>query len=252
MWIVFRLARRHAGLQLPGPRGPGPRSRGADRGKPHQRRPAASDPGSIPRSRRGTVRLLHAGIRGGGRRPAGERRRPEPGYGARGAQRQPLPLHRLPEDPRRGPPGGHAPAGRLMILLDGCRVVVTMDDAGTELENGSILIDGGAISWVGQGRPPVREQPDVVDGRGLVAVPGLINTHHHLYQTLTLVHAHQRGIFDWLRELYPIWATIDDDWERTAAEVGLAELALSGCSTTTDHHYVFPEGGICVVEADIE
>ena len=139
-----------------------------------------------------------------------------------------------------------------MILLDGCRVVVTMDDAGTELENGSILIDGGAISWVGQGRPPVREQPDVIDGHGLVAVPGLINTNHHLYQTLTRVHAQQGGLFDWLRELYPIWATIDDDWERTAAEVGLAELALSGCSTTTDHHYVFPSGVAGLLEAEIE
>src|SRR5213082_3747815 len=139
-----------------------------------------------------------------------------------------------------------------MILLDGCRVVVTMDDAGTELEDGSILIDGGAISWVGQGRPPVREQPDVIEGRGLVAVPGLINTHHHLYQTLTRVHAQQGGLFDWLRELYPIWATIDDDWERTAAEVGLAELALSGCSTTTDHHYVFPSGVAGLLEAEIE
>src|SRR5438067_128134 len=198
MWIVFRLAGRHAGVQLPGPRGPGPRARGAHRGKLGQRRPAASDPGSLPRSRRGAVRLLHAGIRGGGRRPVGERREPKPGYRARGAQRQPLPVHGLPEDPRRGRPGGHTPASRRMILLDGCRVVVTMDDAGTELENGSILIDGGAISWVGQGRPPVREQPDVIDARGLVAVPGLINTHHHLYQTLTRVHAQQGGLFDWL------------------------------------------------------
>src|SRR5205823_6853555 len=139
-----------------------------------------------------------------------------------------------------------------MILLDGCRVVVTMDDAGTELENGSILIDGGAISWVGQGRPPVREQPDVIDGRGLVAVPGLINTHHRLYQTLTRVHAQQGGLFDWLRELYPIWATIDDDWERTAAEVRLAELALSGCSTTTDPLYVYPSGVTGLLQAEIE
>src|SRR5438309_4492032 len=252
MWIVLRLARRHADLQLPGPRGPGPRARGADRGELDPRRPAASDPGSIPRSRRGAVRLLHAGIRGGGRRFAGKRREPEPGYRARGAQRQPLPLYGLPEDPRRGPPGGNTPASRLMILLDGCRVVVTMDDAGTELENGSILIHGGDISWVGQGRPPVREQPDVIDARGLVAVPGLINTHHHLYQTLTRVHAQQGGLFDWLRELYPIWATIDDDWERTAAEVGLAELALSGCSTTTDHHYVFPVGSQGLLEAEID
>ncbi len=139
-----------------------------------------------------------------------------------------------------------------MILLDTCRVVVTMDDAGTEVENGSVLIDGGVIAWVGQGRPPVREQPDLIDGRGLVAIPGLINTHHHLYQTLTRVRAQEGGLFDWLRQLYPVWATIDADWERTAAEVGLAELALSGCSTTTDHHYVFPSGVAGLLEAEIE
>src|SRR5438445_304896 len=252
MWIVFRLAGRHAGVQLPGPRGPGPRARGADRGGLDQRRPAASDPGSLPRSRRGAVRFLHTGIRGGGRRPAGQRREPEPGYRPRGTQRQPLPLYRLPEDPRRGPAGGRTAASRLMILLDGCRVVVTMDDAGTELENASVLIDGGVIAWVGQGRPPVREQPDVIDGRGLVALPGLVNTHHHLYQTLTRVRAQEGGLFDWLRELYPVWATIDADWERTAAEVGLAELALSGCSTTTDHHYVFPSGVTGLLETEIE
>jgi len=139
-----------------------------------------------------------------------------------------------------------------MILLDGCRVVVTMDEAGTELENASILIDGGVIRWVGRGRPPVGERPEVLDGQGLVALPGLINTHHHLYQTLTRVHAQQGGLFDWLSELYPIWATIDADWERTAAEVGLAELALSGCSATTDHHYVFPAGSAGLLEAEVE
>jgi 8-oxoguanine deaminase len=139
-----------------------------------------------------------------------------------------------------------------MILIDGCRVVATMDDAGTELQNASILIDGGVIRWIGQGRPPVREQPDVLDGAGLVAIPGLVNTHHHLYQTLTRVRAQEGGLFDWLRELYPVWATIDADWERTAAEVGLAELALSGCSTTTDHHYVFPSGVEGLLETEIE
>ena len=139
-----------------------------------------------------------------------------------------------------------------MILLEKCRAVATMDDAGTELDDASILIDGGVISWIGTGRPPIREQPDAIDGRGLVAIPGLINTHHHLYQTLTRVRAQQGGLFDWLRELYPIWATIDADWERTAAEVGLAELALSGCSTTTDHHYVFPSGTTGLLEAEID
>ena len=139
-----------------------------------------------------------------------------------------------------------------MILLDRCRTVVTMDDASTELADASILIESGVINWVGTGRPPGRGQPDVVDGRGLVAIPGLVNTHHHLYQTLTRVRAQQGGLFDWLRELYPTWAAIDADWERTAAEVGLAELALSGCSTTTDHHYVFPAGVIGLLEAEID
>ena len=139
-----------------------------------------------------------------------------------------------------------------MILIEGCRVVATMDEAGTELDNASILIDGGVIRWVGRGHPPVSQPPDVVDGNGLVAIPGLINTHHHLYQTLTRVHAQQGTLFEWLRELYPVWATIDADWQRTAAEVGLAELALSGCSTTTDHHYVFPSGVSGLLETEIE
>ena len=139
-----------------------------------------------------------------------------------------------------------------MILLDRCRTVVTMDDASTELADASILIESGVINWVGTGRSPGRDRVDVIDGRGLVAIPGLINTHHHLYQTLTRVRAQQDGLFDWLRELYPTWAAIDADWERTAAEVGLAELALSGCSTTTDHHYVFPAGVIGLLEAEID
>jgi len=139
-----------------------------------------------------------------------------------------------------------------MILLESCLVVVTMDDAGRELENASVLIDGGVISWIGEGRPPLKDKPDVIDCRGLVAIPGLVNTHHHLYQTLTRVRAQDQGLFGWLTDLYPTWATIDADWERTAAEVGLGELALSGCSTTTDHHYVFPSGAEGLLEAEIE
>ena len=139
-----------------------------------------------------------------------------------------------------------------MILLEGCRTVATMDDSGSELVDASILIEGGVIRWVGSGRAPVREQPEVVDGHGLLAIPGLVNTHHHLYQTLTRVRAQQGGLFDWLRELYPAWARIDAEWERNAAEAGLAELALSGCSTTTDHHYVFPAGAGGLLEAEIE
>jgi cytosine/adenosine deaminase-related metal-dependent hydrolase len=139
------------------------------------------------------------------------------------------------------------------LLIESCESVVTMNDAGTEIPGGSILVEDGAIAWVGSGAPPkVPDDVQRVDGRGTVAVPGLVNTHHHLYQTLTRVRAQDQGLFGWLRELYPVWAGVDAEWERAAASVGLAELALSGCSTTTDHHYVFPPGTTGLLEAEID
>src|SRR2546428_3745133 len=126
-----------------------------------------------------------------------------------------------------------------------------MDGAGTEVAGGSILIEDGAIAWVGSGRPAEAEGADVVDGRGAVALPGLVNAHHHFNQVLTRVRAQEQGLFGWLQELYPIWAGVDEEWERAAAAVGLAELALSGCATTTDHHYVFPSGMTGLLEAEI-
>src|SRR2546428_5773188 len=125
-----------------------------------------------------------------------------------------------------------------MILIEGCTTVAIMDDAQTEIEGGSILIDGGVIRWVGRGQPPTTEATERVEGNGLVAIPGLVNTHHHLYQVLTRVRAQEQGLFGWLRELYPAWAELDADWERRAAEVGLAELGPSGGSTTTGDHYL--------------
>ena len=138
------------------------------------------------------------------------------------------------------------------LLIDSCEVVVTMDDRGTEIPGGSILVDDGQVAWVGWGRAVGAEGAEVVDGRGTIALPGLINSHHHLYQTLTRVRAAQEGLFGWLSELYPVWAGVDAEWERAAAAVGLAELALSGCSTTTDHHYVFPAGEEGLLEAEID
>lgn len=138
------------------------------------------------------------------------------------------------------------------VLIDSCEFVVTMDEAGTEVPGGSILIEDGVIAWVGPGRPEGAEDAERVDGRGTVATPGLINTHHHLYQCLTRVRAQEETLFGWLRELYPVWAGVNEEWERVAARVGLAELALSGCSTTTDHHYVFPRGTAGLLEAEIE
>ena len=91
----------------------------------------------------------------------------------------------------------------------------------------------------------------VTDGTGCLATPGLINTHHHLYQWLTQGMAQQSVLFDWLTELYPVWARIDAEQVRAAATAGLAWLALSGCSTSTDHHYVFPAARPGALEAEI-
>ncbi|MEO6795417.1 MAG: 8-oxoguanine deaminase [Candidatus Dormibacter sp.] len=139
-----------------------------------------------------------------------------------------------------------------MILIESCACVALMDDAGTELSHASILIDQGTVAWVGTGTPPTTDNIERIDGRGLVAIPGLINTHHHLYQVLTRARAQEQGLFNWLKELYPVWAHIDRGWERTAALAGLSELALSGCTTSVDHHYVFPRGVDGLLEAEID
>ena len=143
------------------------------------------------------------------------------------------------------------------LLLSNCLAVATMDDAGTEFANASILVEDGVIQWVGPGEPPADVLGDprevgVVDARGCVAIPGLVNTHHHLYQALTRASAQQAGLFGWLTELYPVWAGVDVEWVGAAAGAGLAELALSGCSTSTDHHYVFPAGTGDLLAAEIE
>jgi cytosine/adenosine deaminase-related metal-dependent hydrolase len=150
------------------------------------------------------------------------------------------------------------------LLVDSCDVVATMDDAGTEIAGASILIEDGVIRWIGAGRSqdgrnpavsagatPPTSDATVIDGRGCVALPGLVNAHHHLYQSLTRVRAQDQRLFGWLTELYPVWAGVDSEWMRAAAAVGLAELALSGCSTTTDHHYVFPDGRGGILEAEV-
>jgi len=139
-----------------------------------------------------------------------------------------------------------------MILLENCKAVAIMDDAGTELSDGSILIDRGTIAWAGRGAAPVQGDLQRIDCHGMVAIPGLINTHHHLYQVLTRARAQEQGLFGWLKELYPVWAAVDRDWEARAALIGLSELALSGCTTSVDHHYVFPSRRDGLLEAEIE
>src|SRR5437867_12081491 len=127
--------------------------------------------------------------------------------------------------------------------------VVTMDDEGTEHENGWVLLGDGLVSDVGTGARPAADE--VHDLGGAVVTPGLVNTHHHLWQNLTRARAQEENLFGWLRALYPVWAVIDEEAEYAAARVGLAELALSGCTTVFDHHYLFPPGRPGLLEAEI-
>jgi cytosine/adenosine deaminase-related metal-dependent hydrolase len=136
----------------------------------------------------------------------------------------------------------------LNLLLTNAHVV-TMDDADTEYENGWVLIEDGLVKEAGASTRP--DADDVQDLGGAVVTPGLVNTHHHLWQNLTRARAQDENLFGWLEALYPIWAAIDDEAEYAAARVGLAELALSGCTTVFDHHYLFPPGVTGLLEAEI-
>jgi cytosine/adenosine deaminase-related metal-dependent hydrolase len=128
--------------------------------------------------------------------------------------------------------------------------IVVMDNPGTEHRKGWVLVEDGLVGAVGDGDEP--EADERVDLGGAVVTPGLVNTHHHLYQTLTRARAQQADLFTWLRELYPVWAGVDAEAEYAAARAGIAELALSGCSTVFDHHYVFPRGREGLIEAEVQ
>jgi cytosine/adenosine deaminase-related metal-dependent hydrolase len=143
------------------------------------------------------------------------------------------------------------------IVIENC-AIATMDgrrhdDTGAEHRSGHIVISGRRITVVGEGPAPASGAAGArrVDGTGCLATPGLINTHHHLYQWLTQGRAQQSVLFDWLTELYPVWARIDPAQVHAAATAGLGWLALSGCTTSTDHHYIFRPGERGVLEAEI-
>ena len=127
------------------------------------------------------------------------------------------------------------------ILIRNADVVVTMDGTRREIAQGDVLLRDGVIAAVGQG---LSTQGAVVEARGCVVTPGLVNTHHHLFQTLTraVPGGQDALLFGWLQTLYPIWAKFGPEEMFVSAQVGLAELALSGCSLTSDHLYLFPNG----------
>ena len=136
----------------------------------------------------------------------------------------------------------------MTTLLHGC-AIATVDAAGTEHESGWILIEGDRIAGIGTGAPPGADQ--VINARGMLATPGLVNCHHHLYQWATRGLAQDGTLFEWLVHLYPIWARIDAEIVRDAASAALGALARSGCSLSTDHHYVFPAGVGDLLTAEI-
>ena len=128
------------------------------------------------------------------------------------------------------------------LLIRNADVVVTMNATRQELAGADIHVRGGVIHAVGPGlqAPGAR----LIDARGCVVTPGLVNTHHHLYQTLTraVPGGQDALLFGWLKTLYPIWSRFGPEEMFTSAQVGLAELALSGCTLTSDHLYLFPNG----------
>jgi cytosine/adenosine deaminase-related metal-dependent hydrolase len=137
------------------------------------------------------------------------------------------------------------------IAIEGCHVA-TCDAEGTEHAHGHVVWEGARIVDVGAGpAPDPLRDGTVIDGAGCLLTPGLINTHHHLYQWLTRGIAQEATLFEWLTTLYPMWARIDEETVQAGAAANLAWLALSGCTTTSDHHYVFPADGGDVLAAEI-
>jgi len=142
------------------------------------------------------------------------------------------------------------------LLVKNADVLVTMNDARHEIKNGAVLVENNQVLWVG---PTPELEPwlarnrselardgidQIINASGCVVMPGLVNCHHHLYQTLTRTIGTGSGmiLFDWLKFLYPIWAEMTPEAVYVSAKIGLSELILSGCTTVADHLYLYPNG----------
>lgn len=134
------------------------------------------------------------------------------------------------------------------LLIERARCLATQDDAGTELADASVLVRDGwieALLPAGTDLGPYRVQADeCIDASCHLVVPGLINTHHHMVQSLTraVPGGQNAELFTWLKSLYPIWAGLTPEMVTTSHQVAMAELLLSGCTTSSDHHYIYPNG----------
>lgn len=137
-----------------------------------------------------------------------------------------------------------------LVILN-ARLVATMDDQRRELPGGWVSVTGGLIEGVGIGEPP--SGLITIDASGCLITPGLVNTHHHLYQNLTRAYSEMtdKPLFGWLQSLYPLWKALDEESIYLSAWIGLGELALSGCTTSTDHLYVHRRGSGDLLSAEI-
>jgi cytosine/adenosine deaminase-related metal-dependent hydrolase len=149
------------------------------------------------------------------------------------------------------PEGAPEPSTPVDLVVGGARLLVTMDD-GREIPGGWVAIEEGRVLAVGEpgDEPPARRR---IDATGCLVTPGLINTHHHIFQNLTrsFAPATRASLFDWLTTLYPLWARLDEEAIYVSSWIGFAELALGGCTTTTDHLYVHPADGGDLLGASI-
>lgn len=137
-------------------------------------------------------------------------------------------------------------------MLRNAALAATFDEQNREIAGASIVLRDGVIETVLEAGSPVPKADEEIDCSNLVLLPGLVNTHHHFYQTLTrsVPGAQDAPLFDWLKRLYPVWARITPEALRIATKTAIAELLLSGCTTTSDHMYLWPNG--CRLDDQIE
>jgi cytosine/adenosine deaminase-related metal-dependent hydrolase len=139
------------------------------------------------------------------------------------------------------------------LLIRGARLLATLDAQRRELAGGWVAIDAGVITAVGASTDTEPTADETIDAAECLVTPGLINTHHHIFQNLTRAYPPMtdKPLFGWLQSLYPLWRAIDEESVYASAFVGLAELALSGCSTSSDHLYLHPRGVGDLLSAEI-
>lgn len=135
------------------------------------------------------------------------------------------------------------------LLVKNATVVVTMDDQRQEIANGGLFIRDNVIEQVGPTDSLPSTADEVLDLNGHIILPGLINTHHHMYQTLTRCIAQEADLFTWLKTLYPIWSNLTDEGVYVSTKTAIAELLLSGCTTSSDHLYLYPND--CTLDSQV-